>query len=160
MKYRYNKSDALVTIDGQADCLDIKIEKDNKNLEMHISRTQREEHERYIRSQDMGAAPAIKGDIFAQYSIDINIDETRKNFNHEFSAEPFNEWGNKIPEYHVNLENGIPANEYKQLTDELSKQNVGVAQLFKNYILNADDLQKCNNLQQSIFNQKLDEFLR
>ena len=106
-----------------------------------------------------GAGEAIRGDILSQYSVEINIGGESKKFNAEFSGYHFDNWGDKASDYNVNLEQGIPANEYDKLCGELSKQNTAVAQVFKEYVLNAEDLQKCNNLQQSIFNQKLDEFL-
>lgn len=57
-------------------------------------------------------------------------------------------------------EKGIPAEDHKAISEALAEQNTAVAQVFQEYVLNAEDLQKANNLQQSVFNQKLDEFLR
>ena len=67
--------------------------------------------------------------------------------------------GDYIALYDVDLSKGIPAEEHKLLYKGLSEQNSAVAQAMKDYVLDADELQKCNNLQQSVFNQKLEEFL-
>ena len=77
----------------------------------------------------------------------------------KFFAKHFDEWGKEAPNYEAYFEKGIPAQEYGALSEKLSGQNTAVAQVMRDYVLNADELQKCNNIQQSLFNQKLDEFL-
>ena len=106
-----------------------------------------------------GAAPAIKGDYIALYDVGVRIDDEKRNFAVSFATKHFDEWGDRAPGYKVDLSKGIPAEEHKLLYKGLSEQNSAVAQVMKDYVLDADELQKCNNLQQSVFNQKLEEFL-
>ena len=159
MKYTYSKSGAMVTLNGQPDSLGVQISKNGKTLGMQVSRQQKEQSDVYMRSMGTGAGKAIRGDITSQYSVKVNIGEESAEYNTEFSGLHFDDWGNKVPDYNVNLEKGIPAAEYAKLCEGLSEQNSAIAQVFSNYVLNAEDLQKENNLSQSIFNQRLSEFL-
>ena len=77
----------------------------------------------------------------------------------KFFTKHFDEWGKEAPNYEADFEKGIPVQEYGALSEKLSEQNTAVAQVMRDYVLNADELQKCDNIQQSLFNQKLDEFL-
>lgn len=77
----------------------------------------------------------------------------------KFFAKHFDEWGKEAPNYEADFEKGIPAQKYGALSEKLSGQNTAVAQVMRDYVLNADELQKCNNIRQSLFSQKLDEFL-
>ena len=156
---QYKKSGATVSVrqDGAAQIY--KIEREGKTLELSFTRQQSIKSENYTRSMCGGAGPAVRGDYIALYDVGVRIDDEKRNFAVSFATKHFDEWGNDAPKYDADLSKGIPTEEYESLHKGLSKQNTGVAQVLKDYILNADELQKCNNLQQSVFNMKLDEFL-
>lgn len=156
---QYKKSGATVSVSQDGATHTYKIKREGKTLEMSFTRQQSAKSEKYTRNMGGGAAPAIKGDYIALYDVGVRIDDEKRNFAVSFATKHFDEWGDRAPGYKVDLSKGIPVEEHKLLYKGLSEQNSAVAQAMKDYVLDADELQKCNNLQQSVFNQKLEEFL-
>ncbi len=156
---QYKKLGAMVSVSQDGATQTYKIEREGKTLEMSFTRQQSAKSEKYTRSMGGGASSAIKGDYIALYDVGVCIDDEKRNFAVSFAAKHFDEWGDRTPGYKVDLSKGIPVEEHKLLYKGLSEQNSAVAQAMKDYVLDADELQKCNNLQQSVFNQKLEEFL-
>lgn len=156
---QYKKSGATVSVSQEGTTQTYKIEREGKTLEMSFTRQQSTNSKTYTRSMSGGAGEAIKGDHIAKYDVGVKIGDEEKVFSTSVVAKHFDEWGKEVPNYEVDFEKGIPTQEYSALSEKLAEQNTAVAQVMNNYILNADDLPKCNNLQQSIFNQKLEDFL-
>lgn len=154
---QYKKSGATVSVSQDEATQTYKIERNGKILEMSFTRQQEikniSQHGGYYEPRHQ------RGDCAISYNIGVKIGEAEQNFSASFSKEVFGQ-GDKTPVYDSDFEEkGIPAEEYKLLYKALSDQNTAVAQVMDSYVLNADELQKCNNLQQSLFNQKLEEFL-
>lgn len=156
---QYKKSGATVSVSQDGTTQTYKIEREGKTLEMSFTRQQITKSEQYTRSMGGYAGEAIKGDHIANYDVGVKIGNEKQVFSASVVAKHFDTWSKEAPNHEVDFEKGIPAQEYSALSEKLSEQNVAVAQVMKDYVLDADELQKCNNLQQSIFNQKLEEFL-
>lgn len=155
----YNKSGANVKVQPGKTTNTYEITRNGKTLEMSFARRQKTQSEHYTRIMGGGASSAIRGDHIAIYDIGIKIDDQKQDFSASFVADHFDEWGNNSPSYDVTLEKGIPSTEHQALSKALAEQNDAVAQIFNDYIMDADALQKHNNLSSSIFNQKLNEFI-
>ncbi len=156
---QYKKSGATVSVSQDGSTQTYRIERGGKTLEMSFTRQQSVEGEPYIRSMGACAGQAIRGAHIANYDVGVKIGDQKQVFSASIIAKHFDEWGKEAPNYEADFEKGIPVQEYGALSEKLSEQNTAVAQVMRDYVLNADELQKCNNIQQSLFNQKLDEFL-
>ena len=144
-------------------------------LTMQFTREQENNVERYRQPRGArsggGYYDTARGDIVANYGVKVSVGGLEQSFAAEFSALKFNDrqiepkvpniaFEDNVPVYSVDFEKGIPPHEHKLLSAELAKQNADVAKVFDMYILDSEQLQKCNNLSQSAFNQNLSEFLR
>ena len=156
---QYKKSGATVSVSQDGKTQIYKIERGGKTLEMSFTREQKIEN---LATHGGYMAPVrTRGDCVVSYDIVVRIGDAENKFAATYSKEVSKIGENEQPTYDSGFEEkGIPAEEYKAISKALAEQNTAVAQVFNEYILDAEDLQKANNLQQSIFNQKLDEFLR
>lgn len=144
-------------------------------LTMQFTRKQKNNVETYRRSRGMrsggGYYYTARGDIVANYGVTVSVGGLKQSFPAKFSVLTFDDgqrgpespdvpFDGDMPVYKVNFGKGIPPHEHKLLSAELAKQNTDIAKVFDMYILDSEQLRKCNNLSQSAFNQSLSDFLR
>ena len=156
---QYKKSGATVSVSQNGASQIYKIERGGKTLEMSFTREQKIKN--LIPLGGYMAPVRTEGECVVSYDIDVRIGDAENKFAATYSQKVSNSGVKEQITYDSGFEEkGIPAEEHKAISEALAEQNTAVAQVFNEYILDADELQKCNNLQQSVFNQKLDEFLR
>ena len=162
----YSKSGAIVSVSLDDDTQTYNIKKGEQILDISFSR--RQKTEKREGSVPMGhiKVSAIVGEHIALYDVGVSIDDEKRSFSASLVADKFYTT-ERVPEYEVDFEKGIPAREYGKLCKELYKQNAAVGQIMKNYVLTDTELQrylddeKLQNgiLNKSVFNNKLDDFL-
>ncbi|MBO4285296.1 MAG: hypothetical protein J5895_03595 [Alphaproteobacteria bacterium] len=148
-KYTYRRAGALVNMQTDEQSLTAEIRKGDDALNLKLTRKQ-EAEQRIVEDED---GEYQLTDQRAYYDIDLRLGDEHKLFSANFIV------SSDFEKYSADLNKGIPDGEYKSLCTCLEKQNKAVAQVFEDYILNKSDLEKENNLSQSIFNKMLGDFL-
>ncbi len=158
MKCTYRKSGATVNVHQDGDVQIYEITRNDKKLDMTFKRQQ--EIKDIRTAGNNYTTPLHKcASCFVSYDIGVKIGDAENKYTVSYKKE-LSEMREKDLNYDSSFEKkGIPTEEHKIISKALEEQNTAVAHVFSNYVLNAEDLQKENDLSQSIFNQKLDDFL-
>ncbi len=168
----YKVSNGTVKVHQDGDAQVYEITRNGKTLEMSFVREQQKKGE-----WPYSGSPTekqVKYDV--TYDIGVKIGEDKQDFKVSFDVD--NIEGKSLNTLKLEItgveeyiprennlqfeEKGIPEIEHRKIYKALSRQNGTVAEIFNKYIRNADEIQpnRTNNLQNSVFNQKLDDFLR
>lgn len=153
----YRKAGAMVNMQTDEQSLTVEIRKGEGALNIELSRRQElKKKETYYSccDEDPGGYRDAS-ELTAYYDVNFKLGDESKSFPVDFVAEK----SYRAHNYSENLNKGIPSLEYEKLCKALGEQNRAVAQIFKDYILDDYNLERENNLSQSVFNAKLDDFL-